>query len=369
MGVLITLFLCGDVMLGRGIDQILPHSVDPTLHESYVKNAKRYVELAEQESGPIDAPVDFSYVWGDALDELKRINPDVRIINLETAITTSEEFWPDKGIHYRMHPKNVSTLTAARIDCCVVANNHALDWGYAGLTETLNTLRQANTASAGAGEDLQESSSPAVLTTSNGSRVLVYAFGSPTSGVYEEWAATKNQPGLNYLPSLAVESFEPIVKTIKRHARARDIVIASIHWGGNWGYRIPRDQIEFAHRLIGEAGVDIVHGHSSHHVKGLEVYQDRLILYGCGDFLNDYEGIGGHERYRSDLTLMYFPTVDATTGKLKQLRLAPMEIRNMKLNRAQPDDTQWLRDTLNRESKRFGVRVETDDQGDLMVNW
>jgi poly-gamma-glutamate synthesis protein (capsule biosynthesis protein) len=47
------LFLCGDVMTGRGIDQILPHPCDPLLHESYVKSARDYIRLAEQVNGRI----------------------------------------------------------------------------------------------------------------------------------------------------------------------------------------------------------------------------------------------------------------------------------------------------------------------------
>lgn len=369
MGLLVTLFLCGDVMLGRGIDQILPHSVDPTLHEPYVRRADIYVGLAEEANGPIDKPVDFAYVWGDAIEELKRTDPDARIINLETAITTSDDFWPSKGIHYRMHPQNVRTLTAARIDCCVLANNHVLDWGYAGLTETLKTLRKAGIPTPGAGKNLDEAAAPAVIQVTNGQRVPVFAFGSPTSGVYEEWAATDDRAGVNYLPSLSDDSLGLAVKMIKQHARPGDIVVASVHWGGNWGYGIPKDQIEFAHRLIDEAGVDIVHGHSSHHPKGIEVYQNRLILYGCGDFLNDYEGIEGHQRYRPDLALMYFPTVDASTGQLKQLRLVPMQIRKMKLNRASREDGKWLAEVLDRESGRLGVRVRTDDKMYLVVSW
>ena len=49
-------------------------------------------------------------------------------------------------------------------------------------------------------------------------------------------------------------------------------------------------QIRFAHRLI-DAGVDVVHGHSSHHPRPIEVYRGKLILYGCGDTIDDYEGI------------------------------------------------------------------------------
>src|SRR5687768_12386434 len=118
-----TLFLCGDVMLGRGIDQILPHPGDPQLYESHVKSAATYVELAERTKGPIPKPVDFRYVWGDALAELQRAQPDARIINLETSITRSTDPAP-KGINYKMSPDNTPCLTAADIDCCVLANNH-----------------------------------------------------------------------------------------------------------------------------------------------------------------------------------------------------------------------------------------------------
>ena len=97
----ITIFLCGDVMTGRGIDQVLPYPSDPLIHEPYMKSARGYVDLAEKENGPIRKPVNFSYIWGDALDELKRVAPDLKIINLETGITKSNDYWLDKSIHYR----------------------------------------------------------------------------------------------------------------------------------------------------------------------------------------------------------------------------------------------------------------------------
>jgi len=58
------------------------------------------------------------------------------------------------------------------------------------------------------------------------------------------------------------------------------MVIASIHWGSNWGYNTPSDQRKFAHKLIDDASVDVIHGHTSHHVKGMEVYKGKLIIYG-----------------------------------------------------------------------------------------
>jgi hypothetical protein len=106
----VTLFLCGDVMTGRGIDQILPYPSDPQLYERYVSDARDYVALAERQNGPVARPVDFAYIWGDALEELQRRAPDVRIINLETAVTASDSYLL-KGINYRMHPANVPCLS------------------------------------------------------------------------------------------------------------------------------------------------------------------------------------------------------------------------------------------------------------------
>jgi poly-gamma-glutamate synthesis protein (capsule biosynthesis protein) len=356
----ITLFMCGDVMTGRGIDQVLPYPGDPTLYEPYMKSAKGYVELAEEANGPIPQPVNFSYIWGDALDELERVAPDLRIINLETSITKSDDYWKDKEVHYRMNPENIPCITAAKIDYCSLANNHILDWGYPGLTETLETLKKAKIRSAGAGQDLIEAETSAVLEVMGKGRVILFSFGSKTSGIPLNWAASKERPGVNLLKNFSEKAVQDIKEKVQELKRQGDIVVASIHWGGNWGYEIPREQREFAHQLIDGAGVDLIHGHSSHHVKGIEVYQGKLILYGSGDFLNDYEGISGYESFRNDLGLMYFAGVDPSTGKLVALKMTPTQIKRFRVNRASRIDALWLRDILNKEGRKFGTRVELD---------
>src|SRR5687768_1455983 len=102
-----TLFIAGDVMTARGIDQIQAHPGDPTLYEGWLTSALEYTVLAERLHGPIPRGVDPTYIWGDTLPILDRIAPDVRLVNLETAVTDRGDPWPDKGIHYRMHPANV----------------------------------------------------------------------------------------------------------------------------------------------------------------------------------------------------------------------------------------------------------------------
>ena len=158
---MVTLFLCGDVITGRGVDQILAHPCPPGIQELYVRDARDYVALAEHANGPISRPVDPAYIWGDALAEMERIEPDARIINLETSVTTSDDYWPGKGIHYRMHPRNVDCLTAARVDICVLANNHVLDYGRAGLDETVATLVEARLKVTGAGAAIAQAQEPA----------------------------------------------------------------------------------------------------------------------------------------------------------------------------------------------------------------
>lgn len=334
-----------------------PYPCDPTIHEPYMQSALGYVELAETVHGYIPLPVDFSYIWGDALEVFKRMAPQVKIINLETAITNSNDYWKGKGINYRMNPKNIPCLTAAGIDCCSLANNHVLDWGYAGLLETLETLRKARIKSAGAGSDLTEAAAPAILDVENIGRVLVFSFGSETSGIPYSWEVTPTRPGVNLLPDMSKETVQTICDKVLSVKQAGDIVVASIHLGGNWGYDIPHEHREFAHNLIDTAGVDVIHGHSSHHVLGIEVYNHKLILYGCGDFLNDYEGISGYEKYRVDIGLMYFPSVETPSGHLVQLHMVPTQISKFRIRLADHSDALWLQSALNREGKLLGTSV------------
>jgi poly-gamma-glutamate synthesis protein (capsule biosynthesis protein) len=355
-------------MTGRGIDQILPNPAPPRLHEGYLTSARQYVEIAERANGPIPQPVAYDYIWGEALAELERVQPDFRIINLETAVTVSEA-WHPKGINYRMHPENITCLTAAGIDCCILANNHVLDWGEAGLIETLETLEAANIRTAGAGRNQAQTEAPAILKAPGKGRVLIFSFGDVSSGVPPSWTASETRPGINVIPNLSIATAERIAKRVRALRQPGDVVVFSIHWGGNWGYEIPSRQRTFAHALIDNGGADILHGHSSHHPKGIEVYRNRPILFGCGDFLNDYEGIEGYEEFRDDLTLMYFPSLNPGSGELKSLAMTPMQIRNFRLNRPSRRDTEWLADLLDRESRRFGTKVEVNEEGRLDFRW
>jgi poly-gamma-glutamate capsule biosynthesis protein CapA/YwtB (metallophosphatase superfamily) len=360
------IFLSGDVMTGRGIDQIQATPGDPTLYESWAKSAIRYVEIAERSHGAIPRRVKPEYVWGDALAVLDEAGVDARIINLETAVTDRGEPWLAKGIHYRMHPANVDVLGVAGIDCCVLANNHILDWSYAGLAQTLDSLHDAGISTAGAGADTGESRRPAVIETYSGSRVIVLAVGTDSSGIPAPWSAAADRAGVWLLRSLTGDAVDEINAAFDEVRQIGDLAVVSIHWGPNWGYAVPLGHRRFAHALIDEAGVDIVHGHSSHHPIGIEIYHDRLILYGCGDLINDYEGIGGHHETRPDLGILYLATL--THGRLKELEMIPMRLHRFRLERAERDDATWLARTLTQASQPFGTKFENIEGGRLRAS-
>ncbi|MFU8874496.1 CapA family protein [Micromonospora sp. SL4-19] len=358
----VTLFLAGDVMTGRGVDQILPHPGPPELREQVVTDARRYVELAESVNGPVPRPAPPEWPWGAALRLLDALRPDVRIVNLETSVTGRGEYAPAKGIHYRMHPANLACLTAARLDVCALANNHVLDFGPAGLADTLDALHGAGIRTAGAGRGADEAWRPAVVPLGDGRRVLVWSVGAPSSGVYPPWAAAAGRPGVAYLPDVSAASAEALTDRIAREAGPGDRVVVSVHWGSNWGHEVPDEHVEFAHALV-DAGVHVVHGHSSHHPRPVERYRGRLVLYGCGDLIDDYEGIGGQESYRPELRLLHLATLDAATGELGRLRLVPVRMRRMRLEPAAPQEARWLADLLDGLGAPYRTRFGLGDDG------
>lgn len=379
------LFLSGDVMLGRGIDQLLAHPLDPTLHERYVTDARRYIELAEQVNGPVPRPVEPSWPWGESLAALERATPDVRLLNLETSVTRSDRFAPGKAVHYRMSPANVDAVTVVRPDACTLANNHVLDLGRHGLAETIEVLAAAGLELTGAGRDLEAAWQPAIVDLDRGKdagpdrhdgadrpsgaggRVLVFGVGATTSGIPASWAATAERSGVAMADPPLASRAAAVLERVRDHRRDGDLVVVSVHWGSNWGYEVDDDQVAFAHALI-DGGVDVVHGHSSHHPRPVEVYRDRLILYGCGDLINDYEGIAGHEAYRPDLRLLHLVDLEPHTGRLIALRMLPLQSHRLRLRAATAVDAEWLAATLERRSQPAGQRIVREPDGYLTLH-
>lgn len=345
--------LAGDVMAGRGVDQALATSVDPELNEPFVKDARHYLEIAGGSRRVSLSPED---IWSEALPALARARPDHFVVNLETSITDGGDFDVQKGIHYRMHPENVAVLTAAGVDCCTLANNHVLDFGPQGLEDTLDALDRAGIRHCGAGRSDTEARQPVDLSPGP---VRVLATALADSGVPPSWSSARSA-GVFFQPAADDAAVEAVRAALRRDAggAAPGPLICSIHWGGNWSPVVPDVHRHFARRLIRDVGVDLVFGHSSHHLMPIEVFDGVPIVYGAGDLLNDYEGIGGHEPYEPGLVAIYLVHFDS--GRPRELEVLPFRLTNLALRAATRREVEGIRERLVAGSFELDIVQGTD---------
>lgn len=319
----------GDVMLGRLVDQLFPTHVDNAQDQSHAESfVARFSHLQSY------AP---SSPWGSTLPLFTESH--LNLINLETAVTTNPEAWPGKTFNYRMHPANVpEILAAAHIDFASLANNHTLDFGTEGLVETAWTLKNdARVGIAGAGESTHEAISPAILEMPRSkSQRGVKQGGRPTALSAEDreerrekhivhvYAASDHPLMWNDVPMFHLIEYSDkskahLGRVVEKYSSSPpstsdggastelspppSLKIFSMHWGPNYSWH-PADKIRsMAHFLTFDCGIDIVHGHSSHHIQGVECpAPGKLIIYGCGDFVDDY---AVHAKYRNDLGAVY----------------------------------------------------------------
>jgi len=257
------------------------------------------------------------YPWGNTLPILHCA--DWRLCNLECVISDRGTPWSayPKTFHFRSGAKNIAVLEAARMNAVSLANNHVLDYGNDALIEMLGILDHAGIAHSGAGLNYGEASRLATSEVS-GRKLGLLAF----TDNEPDWEATANQPGVFYVPTDLTDSRTMRLLEIIRESReVVDLLIVSAHWGSNWGYCPPHDHIVFAHALI-EAGADIIFGHSSHVFRGIEFYKDRSVLYGAGDFVDDY---AIDEIERNDQSFIYVMEMAGKTPR--GLRMYPTLIR------------------------------------------
>ncbi|HZW57175.1 MAG TPA: CapA family protein [Nitrososphaerales archaeon] len=309
--------MVGDVMLGRLVNETLQHTKK-------------------------------EYPWGDTLKVLNKA--DVRLCNLECAISDRGEPWSftTKEFHFRTDSKNVSVLRAGGINLVSLANNHALDFGYAALSDTLEILDEAGIAHAGAGRNLQEAESTATMNV-HGSSIGVLAF----TDNEPEWEATKERPGVFYVPTDLKDSRAiHLLEHIKRASKKVDLLIVSAHWGPNWGYDPPMEHIPFAHALI-DAGAGIVFGHSSHVVRGIETYHDAVIIYSAGNFIDDY-AVDAVER--NDRSCIFM--AETSDGRILRLGLYPTIIDTFQARLAGPKESEAIAKTMKKLCEEFNTMIQ-----------
>ncbi|KAJ5980619.1 hypothetical protein N7481_007917 [Penicillium waksmanii] len=435
-----TLTFTGDVMLGRLVDQLFPEHVNNPQDEAVAASFKsEHPSILGKGNYTPSSP------WGTTLPLFQR--SDLNIINLETAVTTTHERWPNKKFNYRMHPANLAPiLHSAQIDYANLANNHVLDFGSEGLVETAWTLKSARVTFSGAGETTNEAFKPAKLflprktllrhgcisigTSSDSTGTITTIAPEKDGGVDylpvhiysgsdhpQDWSSIPNFHLIDYSPSTRVQLRKSLLSNgtmehpdetdsecdIYHHAARRRhqlehhnndndsestqskrsnvpaLKIFSIHWGPNYKWK-PADEIwSLAHFLIDECGVDIVHGHSSHHVQGVEIYQGKVIIYGCGDFVDDY---ALNREFRNDLGAVWRVICreigrdgeqNGPSGLIPvRLEIFPTRIdrfRAMLLNSGDVDHV-WVQGRISALSRDFDTRVrgELGEEGQIIVD-
>jgi poly-gamma-glutamate capsule biosynthesis protein CapA/YwtB (metallophosphatase superfamily) len=348
----------GDIMLGRLIDQLFPTHVDEPSEARIIDNVRR--SKAHLRDYSSESP------WGNILMILNIAS--LNIVNLETSITTYPVQWPNKVFNYRMHPANISALKRAGITYVSLANNHTLDFSVEGLVETVETLESSDIKFAGAGRSAAEAQRPASvpLTLWQGLE------SRPSNYTVDIFSASDHPRDWSSVPS-----FHLIDYTSHTKARLKELItsnnaqsqaslkIFSVHWGPNYSWQPSAEIRELAHFLIDECSIDIVHGHSSHHVQGIERYGGKLIMYGCGDFVDDYAVTLG---YRNDLSAIWRVIVeefDQAEGveekralKLKRLEVYPTRIKDFQVNglEAKNPDNEWVREKIFSLSRANGMK-------------
>jgi poly-gamma-glutamate capsule biosynthesis protein CapA/YwtB (metallophosphatase superfamily) len=301
----IQLLFVGDVMLGRTVNRVLRTA----------------------------AP---EYPWGDTLPLFAQA--DFRVCNLESAICSRGEPWPDKVFHFRTDTKNVAVLGAAGINCVSLANNHTLDYGYEGLADTLQILTATKIFHAGAAMDSKTAFAP-VLASVRGLRIAMLSF----TDNEPQWEASANTPGVAYVPiDLEDDRAKHLLDAVRVAKSHMNLVIVAAHWGPNWGYTPQRPHIPFAHRLI-DCGADIIFGHSGHVFQGIEIYHGHPILYCTGNFIDDY---AVDEEERNDESFAYRILIRARRPHL--LRLHPTVISACQAQRAKGERARQIVEKMRR---------------------
>lgn len=242
-------------------------------------------------------------IWGNTISLFGK--DDIVIGNLETTLTTAKTPWPNKAFNFKLDPIYAETLLIPNFNYLNLANNHILDYQLQGMIETFQTLDNLGIAYGGAGLDLDQAKHPTILQPKDGYRIHIIS----AADHYDYWQAGvpyrkspyKGNEGIYYFSIDQPDLFINEIAQYTHNLPSEDVVILTLHWGSNWeGYPnlslhspfqkpvIPDLKKILARRLIKEAGVKIIHGHSPHHTQNYERIGEGVAFYAMGDFIDDY---------------------------------------------------------------------------------
>ena len=297
------------------------------------------------------------YPWGNTLPLLT--SADALVLNLECVVSDRGQPTPAKVFTFRTDARNVAVLEAAKVTTVSLANNHSLDFGAEALDECLEILSVHGIGTAGAGRSWQEASAPCSFSVA-GLAVALVAFTDNEPG----WEAGLATPGTFYVPVVPEDPrMTLLLSTIERAATAADLVIVSAHWGPNWRYRPLPEHVAAARRFI-DVGAGVVFGHSPHVVRAIELYRGKPILYGCGDFIDDY---AVHDVERNDQSGVF--VLDYEGARLQRLFVVPTMIERLQARLATDTERADILRTMRDLCRDLGTRTrETPDGMDVILS-
>ena len=226
---------------------------------------------------------DLSYDFEHVADDIKAIGDFIRdskasvILNLEGALTdgSSKEI-RKRGKHLRQTGAVEATLRELNTIGVTLANNHMMDYGSKGLSDTLVALEEAKIKYAGAGMMLKDALKPMIINDGD-KKIAVFNFG---------WDAEETVYAGRKSPGCAPRKNDVVLKTVVDYSHNNPLhsIIVTLHWGFEYNlYPQPYD-IDLAHRLCNVKNVKAVIGHHSHCPQPMEIYNGKPIYYSLGNF-------------------------------------------------------------------------------------
>lgn len=242
-----SLLFTGDILLDRGVRKVIEHH-------------------------------GIDYLFTRQMDSLFRAS-QVVVGNLECP-ATSIKAPVQKRFIFRGEPEWLYALKKHGFTHLNLANNHSIDQGRKGLTDTKENILKAKLEPVGMGKNLQEAAQPTLLTSHPRKVWLIASLGM----ALENFAYLPDRPCVN------TERTQEIITRI-RDIKQKDpqaVVIVSIHWGGEHTLKpVPSQRLD-AHRLI-NAGADALICHHTHTLQTIERYKGRDIYYSIGNFIFDQQ--------------------------------------------------------------------------------
>jgi poly-gamma-glutamate synthesis protein (capsule biosynthesis protein) len=204
-------------------------------------------------------------------------NADVAVVNLETAITDRGVEQP-KIYHFRASPRALVALQRAGVDVVSMANNHAVDYGPDGLSDTLAAQAASPIPVIGIGPNAAKAFAPAVFDV-RGTTVAVIASTQVNDYTVNTFPATDTAAGI-----AGNLDDTRLLASVRAARAAYDVVVVYLHWGSDYTSCPDGAQTRTASRLA-DAGADIVVGGHAHRVQGAGWLGRTYVGYGLGNFV------------------------------------------------------------------------------------